>query len=175
MRIHSTRESVEAGEISVLAIVETLAAMLLSIFIAVQFGTLKWIAVSCCVAPLLLLRTEKSVSLCLKMFESFETWLMGFMKRSPERIKTGDRSVSERGILAVSVLFSVIASILVAGPLSRIFQHIGSSEPDEITEVSSKNRTNGGICLPPATARDNSIVPLLPGHKRGMEVILYGF
>ena len=60
MRLWSTEESVRAGEPSFLAIAETLAAMAVSVWIGVHFGTWMHIAIGACIAPLLLLRTEPS-------------------------------------------------------------------------------------------------------------------
>lgn len=65
MRLYSDRESVERGEITVLAIVETIAMVTLSAWIAIRYGTVKHIAIGACVAPLLLLRTERSTQLGL--------------------------------------------------------------------------------------------------------------
>lgn len=61
MRCTSTRESLQAGEVSILAIVETLLAMALAAYITIQLGTLKPLAIGCCMAPILLLRTDHSV------------------------------------------------------------------------------------------------------------------
>ena len=69
MRLSSNRESIASGEVSLLAIIETLTAISLSVIIAIELSTLKWIAVSACVAPFLLLRTERSTALGIKVFD----------------------------------------------------------------------------------------------------------
>jgi hypothetical protein len=65
MRLFSTPESVREEEISFLAVVETLVAMAISVFIAIKIGTLKHLAVSACIAPFLLLRTEQSTRMAM--------------------------------------------------------------------------------------------------------------
>ena len=60
-----TRGSADRGVISVLALVETLAAATVSGYIALRYGTL-YLVVSACIAPLLLLRTPASQKLGLE-------------------------------------------------------------------------------------------------------------
>ena len=67
--LYSTSESAEQGEISALAIVETLVAMSLTIWIAVRYQTVVHVAISGCIAPFLLLRTQASTKLALSWFE----------------------------------------------------------------------------------------------------------
>lgn len=76
-RWHSTPESSDAGEPSALAIVETLAAVSISFWIAWRWGTVQHIAIGACVAPLLLLRTEESQELALRWVEKWGNPLMG--------------------------------------------------------------------------------------------------
>lgn len=65
----STPLSADRGEISVLAIVETIAAISISMGIAWYYETVTHIAVSACLAPVLLLRTGRSVALGLCSLE----------------------------------------------------------------------------------------------------------
>src|SRR5215471_9124774 len=79
MRWISNRESVEAEEISALALFETGAAMILSISIAVYFHSIIHIAFSAAIAPFLLLRTDAtaavSMSLCRRLSNPlFQVW-----------------------------------------------------------------------------------------------------
>ena len=60
MRWIATAESVEKGEPSVLAIVETLVAMALSVWVSFHFSTVRNIVTAASIAPFLLLRTTKS-------------------------------------------------------------------------------------------------------------------
>jgi len=63
MRWVSSKESVAKGELSVLAIVETLCAIALVFYLSSHFNTLRWLAIAMCVSPLLLLRTDESTRL----------------------------------------------------------------------------------------------------------------
>lgn len=69
LRFWSTRESIDRGELSVLAIIETLLAIVLLIALTVWFDTLKWMAVACALAPVMLLRTKESVNNGLQWWE----------------------------------------------------------------------------------------------------------
>jgi hypothetical protein len=71
MRLTSNKESVAKGEVSVLAIVETLLAIALVFYLSAHFNTLRWLAVAMCVSPLLLLRTEESTRLGIKWFDNW--------------------------------------------------------------------------------------------------------
>ncbi len=79
MRLLSTRESIDRGEISLLAIVETLLAMTTLIVLSIWFDPIKWLAGACAIAPLLLLRTEDSVQRGLQwkqwIFTGRDKWL----------------------------------------------------------------------------------------------------
>jgi hypothetical protein len=66
--LYGTVESAEAGVVSVLATVEALVASVVYMWIACQFGTLH-LTISAIIAPLLLLRTEHSVSRGLRWLE----------------------------------------------------------------------------------------------------------
>ena len=72
MRILSTDESIAKNEPSVLALVETIVAMTISAGIAVWYDTLAHVAVSCCIAPLLLMRSPESKALGTRWFNKFE-------------------------------------------------------------------------------------------------------
>ena len=72
MRLVSTRESIDRGEISLLAIVETLLAVTVLVGMSVWFDPFKWLAGACAIAPLLLLRTKDSVERGLR----WRRWLI---------------------------------------------------------------------------------------------------
>ncbi|MEK6259009.1 MAG: hypothetical protein AABP62_10375 [Planctomycetota bacterium] len=80
MRLVSTRESIDRGEISLLAIVETLLAMITLVVLSVWFDSIQWLAGACAIAPLLLLRTEDSVQRGLRWNARFgeldKKWLL---------------------------------------------------------------------------------------------------
>jgi len=65
LRLYATRESAERGEVSLLALLETVLAMSVAVGLSVWFDSVKWLAGACALAPLLLLRTEDSVSRAL--------------------------------------------------------------------------------------------------------------
>ena len=75
MRCFSTLRSADAREVSILAILETLVAISLSVGIAMKLGTVKWIVLSAALAPLLLLRTQRSKELGLKLFDILCGWV----------------------------------------------------------------------------------------------------
>jgi hypothetical protein len=75
MRLVSNKESVARGEVSILAIVETLLAIALVFYLSAHFNTLRWLAVAMCVAPLLLLRTDESVQLGIRWLDRWDGWL----------------------------------------------------------------------------------------------------
>src|SRR5882672_1311429 len=69
MRPTSNKESVVKGEVSVLAIVETLVAITLVTYLSAHLNTFRWLAVAMCVAPLLLLRTDESIQSGIKWWD----------------------------------------------------------------------------------------------------------
>jgi hypothetical protein len=71
MRWVSSKESVAKGEVSVLAIVETLCAIALVFYLSSHFNTLRWLAIAMCVSPLLLLRTTQSSRMGIKWFNNW--------------------------------------------------------------------------------------------------------
>jgi hypothetical protein len=60
LRLYSTPESALAGEPTVLAILETIAATAFSVWLVVYRGTLTHVVIGACIAPFLLLKTEES-------------------------------------------------------------------------------------------------------------------
>ena len=80
MRWVSNKESVSKGEPSVLAIVESLVAMGLSLWIAVHFGTVQHVVIGACIAPFLLLRTNESAALGIRV----DDWLGEQFDRLPD-------------------------------------------------------------------------------------------
>jgi len=71
IRWHSTVESAEKLEFSVLAAVESVCAVSLSLWVAWYFQTYTHLVVAIGLAPLLLLRTDESTRLGLKWFGGF--------------------------------------------------------------------------------------------------------
>lgn len=69
MRFHSTPQSALDGEITILAIIETVVSVTLYIGIGLYFGTFKYLAWAVVVAPLMLFRTEASADWGLEVCE----------------------------------------------------------------------------------------------------------
>lgn len=74
IRWYSTVESAENLKISVLAVMESICAVSLSLWLAWHFQSYTHIVVAIGLAPLLLLRTEESTRLGLKWFGGFLEW-----------------------------------------------------------------------------------------------------
>lgn len=76
----STPESIKANQYSVLAIVETLTAMAVSIWIAVTWNTFLHIAIGASIAPLLLMRTDRSCILCARISQKLVRPIIGIVE-----------------------------------------------------------------------------------------------
>lgn len=63
LRWKSTPLAADRGEISVIAVAESIAAVALSLWIAWSYQTIGHIVISACIAPFLLLRTKRSVAM----------------------------------------------------------------------------------------------------------------
>ncbi|HKX32347.1 MAG TPA: hypothetical protein VJ302_31960 [Blastocatellia bacterium] len=75
MRFHSTPESALKLEITKLAIIETILAVLVYVGIGFYFGTFKYLATAVVVAPLMLLRTETSAKWGLRVYGVSVKWI----------------------------------------------------------------------------------------------------
>lgn len=68
MRLYSTRESSQAGEISLLAIVETLVCSTASFWVAIHYDTWWHMLIPACFAPLSLMRTDESSAAAIRYY-----------------------------------------------------------------------------------------------------------
>src|SRR5882757_2652465 len=68
MRLWSTEQSVAKNEPTIMALAETLLAVAISVGIAIRYQTLAHVALSACIAPLLLMRSPESVALGVRWF-----------------------------------------------------------------------------------------------------------
>jgi len=111
IRWYSTVESAENLKISVLAVVESICAVSLSLWLAWHFQSYSHIVVAIVLAPLLLLRTEESTRLGLKWFGGFFEWLMGFLEWFGKLFSTEDEQLDRN---RTGLLFSAIGLIVLA-------------------------------------------------------------
>ena len=102
----STTESIQKDVPSVTAIIETLIAVPLYWWIALQVGMLPSLLIGLAVAPLVLLRSEESVALGLK-------WLLAF-EHMPTNKTYHELSLNQRRFLWVLGLASVVLSSYLA-------------------------------------------------------------
>jgi hypothetical protein len=83
MRLYATRESVNGGEMTLLALVECLVMMGVSVYIAIGYGTLKHIAIGACLAPFLLLRTGEATRRAVVWWDSVGQSVTNLQNRNP--------------------------------------------------------------------------------------------
>jgi hypothetical protein len=103
--VWSTRTSIENDIPSITAIIETLFAVLIYWWIAIQFETYLPFLVSVAIAPLVLLRSDESVELGVKWFAKWEhkVWQPNLRTLQPKKIK-----------LALPILGSGVGLILLS-------------------------------------------------------------
>lgn len=112
----STAESAAAGRITVLACVETMLAVSVTVYIAWRTGSLLYIAVPACIAPLLLLRTPYSTELGLTMWGRYGEWIVR-VSTWDDRVRESRRSV---WIFSSAAYYVVMFSSSVAPLTCRI-------------------------------------------------------
>lgn len=115
MRWVSNRESVRTGEPSILAVGETLAAMAISLWIAVHFGTVKHVIIGACIAPLLLLRTDESSALGIRVLARSTEWVA----RLPQWIQWATSPVFLLVFVPIRVFATVVALVRSPASLAR--------------------------------------------------------
>lgn len=75
----SNRATIAKGEISILALIETILSVALLSVLSLWFDSLKWFAVASFVAPLLLLKTPESVKKGIQWIKNFTVWPLLFL------------------------------------------------------------------------------------------------
>jgi hypothetical protein len=98
MRLISDLTSVKRGELSVLAIAETIAASTISFWLAWHFGLIHHIVVASMLAPFLLLRTRLSTRHIMFLLYNFFVWL---------NRKVPNRSIHTAFIMPIPVILSL--------------------------------------------------------------------
>lgn len=121
MRWTSATPAKSEGEPTVLAIAESVLAVAISIWVAVHFHTVKHIAVGACVAPFLLLRTERSVELGWRLWVGMDC--TDRLRRAPTRLhrfllKNIETVLFVAGFHVARVLAAVVT--LVRSPIASI-------------------------------------------------------
>ena len=101
----------EKGEISLLAIAETMFATVFAIYLSVKFESFKWIAWSACIAPLLLPRTEQSTVWGIEQFDRH-------FRRLDEKVQA-DSQVSEFRMILKFWSLAFSAALLKIVSLAR--------------------------------------------------------
>lgn len=112
----STSESAGEGRITVLACVETMLAMSVTAYIAWRTGSLLYIAVPACVAPLLLLRTPYSTEVGLKLWGRYEA-LLKSIDTWHGRARESGRFV---GLLSLAAYSAVVFCSMLPASVCRI-------------------------------------------------------
>ena len=113
MRFHSTPESVEAGEVTVLAVLETVLAVSAALFVAFRLNFTTHIAFGAVVAPLLMLRTPASQESGLRYFLNVVPWLLGLLDRLGESLLA--RAMIIPLIIALGPLVAVAGLVIRIG------------------------------------------------------------
>jgi len=88
----STLQSVHAGEISILALLETLISMFMALLVAVDSNRWLHIVAGACSAPVFLLRTERSNSLALRWWDRMLFGLFGVIAAPRDWLDQEDQS-----------------------------------------------------------------------------------
>lgn len=104
MRWFSNHESAARGEVSILAIIETLLATSISIGIAFYYDTTLYILISACIAPFLLLRTDDSTELGLK-------WFGWWFDKLESVLAYFDAKIDTSGNLAESLFYPILVLV----------------------------------------------------------------
>src|ERR1022692_3402184 len=79
MRFHSTPESALKGEITKLAIIETIAAVGLYAWVGLHFGTFKYFALAVVSAPIMLFRTAASARVGIRLYKRYGRRMTGLI------------------------------------------------------------------------------------------------
>src|SRR5215510_14809441 len=110
MRFHSTPESAFDGEITILAIIETVLSVVAYVLLCLYLGTFKYLAWAVVFAPLMLFRTEES-----------SEWGLNIYTRSLQTDITAKFEIYLKSPLAKIVAFLLFTTIVATtGLIIRI-------------------------------------------------------
>jgi len=146
MRLTSNKESVARGEVSILAVGETLFAITIVFYLSSHFNTLGWLSVAMCFAPVLLLRTDTSTALGVKWFDIYESWNTRYIDK---RLLDSSERLSEIPFGTPISLFTFVCMLIplviirwmLAGIVIRFSATLWSvlSEPIQAFQAIPKN------------------------------------
>ena len=168
MRLISNKESIARGEVSILAIIETLLAIALVFYLSAHFNMRHWLAVAMCVSPLLLLRTEKSTRMAIRAFDLHCGFLRDKFKsrQSKNNAESSDDSIV--AVLRIFVFPAFWTSLILLTLLIRVVATLTAAtrEPMTAMRAISKNWARVNFSM-------DSFVPpeLVPEHPS----ITFGF
>lgn len=112
MRLYSTPQSAEALEVSVLAVLETLVAVGVSLWLVVLLDSWTHVAIGAALAPLVLLRTPESTELGLRWGDRMlGTKLPDWMESASDTARGASR-VLVKCLLLVGMMFAVVAIVV---------------------------------------------------------------
>ncbi len=164
MRLVSNKESVARGEVSILAIVETLLSIALVFYLSAHFNTLRWLAVVMCVSPLLLLRTTESTLLGINWFVAWSGYVRRRVQRTYDNVGWFDFVAN----IAIFILGTAIA-ILGIRILATAYALVRT--PITVLQAIPRNWARTTLSL-------DSFVPpeLIPDHPRAnLGLVFEGF
>jgi hypothetical protein len=115
IRWHSRCEGFADGDISILAIIETVTAVAAVIAVSSYLGSLTYIAGLALVAPFALLQTDQSRSLGIRILRRLQWWT---------RLKTHDKSDSRIASAIRIVTIVISSSVYLLQPLFLLLQAI---------------------------------------------------
>lgn len=151
MQLHSTQQSIAAGKITVLAVLETFASVAIYTAIAFRYDSITHIAIAVCCAPLLLLRTRYSYRLGIALFDRY----------------LGKDIDARSGIM----FFSGIAGAPLAGPIIRFLATLIGTLRHPILTIKEMPRNWYKQCL----CTDLAHIPeLVPGEEK-LTSVKFGF
>jgi len=124
MRLRATEESLLAGEVSLLAIVETLGAMALTIWIHARWATYTHIAIGACVAPFLLLRTNQSCFYAVQIHETILPWFDRWLSCGANIANTFNQAGFVHSVIRICAVGMFEALFYLAFPISLLLVRV---------------------------------------------------
>jgi hypothetical protein len=171
---------VEHGEVSLLAIMETLTAIALVFYLSTYLNALGWLAWAMCASPLLLLRTEESTRLGIALYDRMyagSSWLneRDDQFRALAALSAQDKRWMEAlRYMALSMFFSsgLLLAVSLSPPIARISATVVGSLRRPLDALSAIPKNWSRVTL----ATDSFAAPeLIPGHPRHTLHYFIGF